>query len=147
MRLTLLRSAIRAFNLTKLKAFWNQEFLEGKDYTRIDHIAPDTRLVKICWIILVIFSFVGSLSKQYTQSGDIYQFAQMGECQVILVIDGSFWWKNNSGDISHFTKSVRKSNRIHQISENLSVQSGDILYNFISVRLVVTFTWSVIICW
>ena len=110
------------------------------------HIAADTRLVKICWIILVIFYFVGSLSKQYTQSGDIYQFAQMGECQFILVIDGSFWWKNNSGDISHFTKSVRKSNRIHQISENLSVQSGDILYNLISVRLVVTFTWSVIIC-
>ena len=113
----------------------------------VDHIAADTRLVKICWIILVIFYFVGSLSKQYTQSGDIYQFAQMGECQFILVIDGSFWWKNNSGDISHFTKSVRKSNRIHQISENLSVQSGDILYNLISVRLVVTFNWSVIICW
>ena len=111
------------------------------------HIAADTRLVKICWIILVIFSFVCSLSKQYTQSGDIYQFAQMGECRVILVIDGSFWWKNNSGDISHFTKSVRKSNRIHQISENLSVQSGDILHNFISVRLTVTFTRSVIICW
>ena len=44
------------------------------------HIAPDTRLVKICWIILVISTFVCSLSKQYSQSGDIYQFAQMGEC-------------------------------------------------------------------
>ena len=55
------------------------------------HIAPDTRLVKICWIILVIFTFVCSLSKQYSQSGDIYQFAQMGEFRIILVIDGSFW--------------------------------------------------------
>ena len=65
-----------------------------------------TRLVKICWIILVISTFVCSLSKQYSQSGDIYQFAQMGECWIILVIDGSFWWNNNSGDILHFTKSV-----------------------------------------
>ena len=91
------------------------------------HIAADTRLVKICWLILVIFSFVSSLLKQYAQSGDIYQFAQMGEYQIILVIDGSFWWYNNSGDISHFTKSVGKSNRIHQISENLLSHSGDIL--------------------
>ena len=59
--------------------------------TRVGHIAADTRLVKICWLILVIFSFVSSLSKQYAQSGDIYQFAQLGECRIILVIDGSFW--------------------------------------------------------
>ena len=55
------------------------------------HIAADTRLVKICWLILVIFSFVSSLSKQYAQSGDIYLFAQLGECRIILVTDGSFW--------------------------------------------------------
>ena len=100
------------------------------------NIVADTRLVKICWIILVIFTFVCSLSKQYSQSGDIYQFAQMGEFRIILVIDGSFWWNNNCGDISHFTKSVGKSNRIHHISKNLLDRSGDILLCFKSVEAI-----------
>ena len=52
----------------------------SKFLAALHHIAPDTRLVKICWIILVISTFVCSLSKQHSQSGDIYQFAQMGEC-------------------------------------------------------------------
>ena len=89
--------AIMMYMMMKMKLFLgiDDDDIIANDKETIDgaelHIAADTRLVKICWIILVIFSFVGSLSKQYTQSGDIYQFAQMGECQVILVIDGSFW--------------------------------------------------------